>query len=460
VPEDENSSTFRRWFGDESLKRIYRNAGTLIRGRAAAGIVSLGYMSLAAHTLGAEQFGILILLNVYALTVGELLLFPGWHSVIRYGSASLAENRHADFEKLVSFASLAELSSAVLSAAVAVALVPVLGARLGIPEDVLPMAMIYSLSAVSVARMTPASILYLFEKFNTLSLQQLAGAIVRLAGACIAYLADGGLAGFVAAWLIAHLAELVSNWAFALRELHRRGHLRGIFVSPRGASRIHTGLWRFAVTTKVDRSTSQLGTRIAPLSVGIMLEPTAVGLYHLALRLGMLLAQPAMVLGRTVYPELATLAANDDRSSVNRVTLRTGLTAGIAGIPFFLIFVFFGRQILQYVGGESFGAAYPVLIMIALGRIIHLLSFPLGSALTAIGRPGAALRVNMGVTLTLFPVLIGLLYWIGLAGAGIHQILIATATVIGLGAALWLRQDHADPKATGGEPSRAVATDD
>jgi O-antigen/teichoic acid export membrane protein len=121
------------------------------------------------------------------------------------------------------------------------------------------------------------------------------------------------------------------------------------------------------------------------------------------------------------------------------VAYRTGLVAAGAGVPFLLAYVIFGRPLLEAVGGEGFGAAYGVLIMIAASRVIHLLGFPLGSALQAIGQPGAPLRINAVATLLLFPFLIWLLYRVGLIATGIYALIFATLVVFSLGA-LWLRQ--------------------
>jgi len=75
--------------------------------------------------------------------------------------------------------------------------------------------------------------------------------------------------------------------------------------------------------------------------------------------------------------------------------------------------------------------------LIALAQVVLLLGFPLGSALTAIGRPENALRVNGIATVVLLPVLIGLLYSVGLAGAGLHAAALSLAKVGGLTTALW-----------------------
>jgi O-antigen/teichoic acid export membrane protein len=301
----------------------------------------------------------------------------------------------------------------------------------------LPIAVIYGLSVLAVARATPSAILYLFERFGTLSIQQPLVALARLFGAGMAYLTDAGLPGFIAAWMFAHLVDAGFHWAFAIREVHSRGLLRGIFKWPRGVTQEHKGLWSFSIATKLDRSVGQLGGRVAPLAVGFVLAPGAVALYHVALRLGMLLASPTMVLTRTIYPELANLAATADLRAILRVTLRTGAIAGVAVSPVLLLFVVFGDAILEAIGGAGFGEAHVTLVMIASAQVIALLALPLNAALQAIGWPGDALRVNAVATVSLIPVLLGLLWWVGLVGTGLHAIAISVAKLGGLGVGLF-----------------------
>ena len=105
--------------------------------------------------------------------------------------------------------------------------------------------MIYSVVVLTSARMTPAAILYLFKRYNTLAMQQSLGGLVRLAGAYTAYLTEAGFRGFVFAWLFAAFVETGSQWCFALYEVYRKGLLSGLFVWPRGVTQMHPGLWRF-----------------------------------------------------------------------------------------------------------------------------------------------------------------------------------------------------------------------
>jgi O-antigen/teichoic acid export membrane protein len=217
--------------------------------------------------------------------------------------------------------------------------------------------------------------------------------------------------------------------------------LRGLLHWPAGVTRQHAGIWRFLLANKLNVSLEELSNRITPLAVGWMLGPAAAGLIQLALKIGMVLAQPVMIIGQTLYPELTQLMADRQHRSVTRVVLRTGSIATGIGLVVLLVLGFFGRDILRFMGGPGFDAAYPVLILIALARTIHLFGFPMASALIAGGNPGKVLKINLLATAFLFPVLLVLLRLLQTEGAGWHALLFAFVTV-GLMAAAFVRQNH------------------
>ena len=140
-----------------------------------------------------------------------------------------------------------------------------------------------------------------------------------------------------------------------------------------------------------------------------------------------------------IRDRLTRLVADKDLAGTQRVVLRSGLVAAAVGVPLFMIYLLFGYSLLEWIGGEGFGAAYPVLLMIAGAQVIQLLGFPLGSALQTTGRAGLVLRVNFVSMVLLLPLLVASLHWLGLIGAGLYALGLATLVVSLLGT-FWLKQ--------------------
>ncbi|MET0376673.1 MAG: lipopolysaccharide biosynthesis protein, partial [Rhizorhabdus sp.] len=91
-----------------TVGRIYANLGRLLGGKAAAGIVSLVYMVIAARALGPRDYGVLVLVHGFAMTVGGIVEFPGWHAIVRYGAEARAAGDAPRLARLLRFAALVE----------------------------------------------------------------------------------------------------------------------------------------------------------------------------------------------------------------------------------------------------------------------------------------------------------------------------------------------------------------
>ncbi|MBK5265476.1 MAG: lipopolysaccharide biosynthesis protein, partial [Alphaproteobacteria bacterium] len=67
------------------VRQIFGNLFALLSGKAAAGVISLGYLVIAARMLGVTEYGVLNLIHGYVTLVGGIIAFSGWHGLVRYG---------------------------------------------------------------------------------------------------------------------------------------------------------------------------------------------------------------------------------------------------------------------------------------------------------------------------------------------------------------------------------------
>jgi O-antigen/teichoic acid export membrane protein len=420
------------------VARIYGNLVRLLGGKAAAGLISLVYLAIAARALGPANYGVLVLVHTYVMTVGGLIEFPGWHAVVRYGAHARQAGDAPRLTRLLAYAGAVELAFGAVAVAVAALLAPILGPRLGWSPTAVAFAGPYSLAVLASIRATPAGYLQLVGRFDLLGLHNLVPPVVRLAGAAVVVATGAGLHGFLVVWLVAALAEWAAMWgmgAWVARGQLSRGHLTG------GVKDVPTenpGLWRFMLAANADVTVSELSARVAPLAVGWMLGPAAAGLYAVAQRATSVLAQPAQILGHAAYPELAKLvAAGAQGGSVRETLIRAVGVAFAVAAPVGLLLAIFGRPLIELTAGPAFAGAYGILIWLALARTIQLAARPLTAALTALGRPGLSVSANLvsgGVLLALLPPLLSSFQ---LAGAGAHAVLQAVVAVGLLGAHAW-----------------------
>lgn len=411
------------------VRRIFGNLARLLSGKAAAGVLSLAYMALATRALGPTDYGVLILVHTYAMTVGGIIEFPGWHAIVRYGAQAVAANDRRRLARLVAFAGCVEMAGGMLAVAVAAILAPIVGPRLGWSPTAVAFALPYSLAVLASIRSTPAGYLQLLGRFDLLGWHNVVAPLVRLVGSAVVILTHAGLKGFLVAWLIAALAEWAAMWAlgaYAARGKLSRDDLVGGLS---GVTRENAGLWRFMLGANADVTVTELVARIPPLALGWMMGPDAAGLYALAQRITAVLSQPAQIFGQAAYVELARLAVHGDRRRVRSTLQRAVLVALAAATPICLGVALFGRRIADLAAGPGFEGAAGLMIWLAVARTVMLAAPPSSAALTALGRPGLSVAANLvgGVGLMLLlPLMLG---WLGLAGAGAHAVLQAVVTV-------------------------------
>ena len=405
------------------VRRIYANLARLIGGKAGAGVISLAYMVIAARALGPADYGVLMLVHTFAMTIGGIVEFPGWHAIVRYGAEALEAKDHDRLGRLLRFAGAVELAGGVAAVLTAAVLGPWLGARLGWSPVALAFALPYSFAVLASIRATPAGYLQLLGRFDLLGLHTIAAPLVRLVGAAIAATLGVGLHGYLVAWLIAALVEWASLWALGLWVARRQLGSLPLVGSMAGVTTENEGIWRFMIGANADVTVGELASRVPPLLIGATLGAAPVGLYSLAQRATSVLAVPAQVLGTAAYAELARLVAAGGHGAPLRSALRQSLRIAImASAPVVLILLLFGRQVAVALGGAAFAGAAGLLAWLTIARVILLAGPPASAALVALGRPALSVAANVISAAATLPLLFLLLRRLGVAGAGWHAL--------------------------------------
>ena len=414
------------------LRRVFGNLGLLLSGKAGAGLLSLAYLAIVARTLGASDYGVLILIHAYVTLVGGIVAFSGWHGLVRFGSIALEDGDHERLLKVGRFLTLVEISFGIAAILAAILLAPIVGPHMGWPPDALRFATVYSLATLANVRSTPLGLLQLAGRFDLIATHHLISPAVRLIGCLIVWWLGGGLIGFLAVWLTAALAEWASMWALGLWVLHRMRLDARLFGTVRGAVAENHGLLPFITTTNIDITLRELAPRLIPLAIGWILNPAAAGLFSLAQRASVILEQPAILLGQASYPIMAKLVAAHDRTRLSRLVWHSSGTAMLLSVPVLILLAWFSKPLLELLGGRSFRDGATLLLVLAGARAMALGAPPFTAALIAMGLPSRSILVNLLVNLLLFPLLPLLLLVFGLNGAGLHALLQSAVTVVTL----------------------------
>lgn len=432
------------------IGRIYANLSLLLAGKAIAGIFSLAYLVIAARALGPTQYGILILVHGYALAVGGIISFPGWHAIVRYGAPALAEGDRARLWRLMRFTALVEIGAGLLAVAVGMFLAPWIAPRLGISGAALDYVVPYSLAILMTVRTTPAGYLQLLREFKLLGLHHAIMPTCRLCGAIIVAGLGFGLTGFIVVWLLSSIAESVSLWIMGWWVARTHDPDINLFAA-RSADAPdiraeNPGLFRFMVFANADTTFAELSPRIALLAVGWLLGPAAAGLFSIAQRATVIIAQPAQILAQAAYTEFAHLIASGGRGSPLRKALfgSIGLSM-LAALPCIALIAYFSREVVVLLGGEAFAGAAVLVIWLLVGRMIMVPAPQLSSALIALGHAGWSMSANIVSSVAALPLLPLALHHYGLIGSGYFAV-VESALALTILLVLCLRATGSGPQ--------------
>jgi O-antigen/teichoic acid export membrane protein len=421
---------------DGLLRRVLANTGLLLGGRSVNALVSLGYLGASARALGAQDMGLLVLVNAFTLTLGEIVKFQSWQTVLQYGAGPLGEGRGEAFQRVVRFSVLLDVLSALGGAALGVAGTLLFGPYLGFNETIRPAAALYALSIVFLASATPIGLLRLFNRFDLYAGQAAVGSTVRLLGSLAGLYFKWDLLAFMAVWASGTVAAFVYVAAMSVREMGRRDLLKGFaWTGPMAADM--PGVWRFAWATNFSSSLDVAFTHVVTLAVGALLGPQPAALWSIGRQVADAIAKPAKLLAPALYPELAKLRAADGAAAMNRLASQVGLVGGLVATALLGVTFVAGKPLLGLVMGKSFEAAAGIMTWQVAAAVIDIWALPLEPMLVSWGRAGAALKVRLAVCLGYLPLMPALVWQFALTGAGASIVIASTA--LGLGMLAMLR---------------------
>ena len=345
------------------VRRIFASLGLVLGGKAGAGIMSLGYLLLATRYLGPKDYGVLVLVHAYVTTVCGVIEFPSWQAIVRYGAEADRDGQVHRLSRLLRFGAKVELAGGALAVISAMVLVPFVGPHLGWSPKAMAFAPYYAFAVLGSVRSTPSGYLQLCGRFDLLGLHNLVQPTVRLIGTLVVIACGWGVKSFLFAWLLAALAEFAAMWGLGLWMAAKRLGNAIVRPEPGRVTDDNTGIWRFMLASNADVTLGDLTGRVAPLVIGWVMGPAMAGLFAVAQRATVILAQPAQILGNASYAELAHIVAGGYGGRALRQTLLKVVgIAVLAAVPVVLIVGIFPTQIIRLMAGPAFGAASGVMI--------------------------------------------------------------------------------------------------
>jgi O-antigen/teichoic acid export membrane protein len=400
------------------IKRSLGNASLLLTGKASAGLMQLATFALAARGLGIEDFGYLSMLIAQVLLLTGLATFESNQAVIRYGVDHLATHNAPGFQALIKAGTALDLAAATLAAAAALILPPILGPSIGWDARIIFYAQLIAPLAYANAISTQKGMLRLFGRFGLLSWHAVITPGGRMLGFLAAWSVDADLLVYLLIWVLAGWLGAAAAFILAWREARRRRLLEGMTASFRGLSALNPGVWRFTLYSNLHTSVALIPSQGSVFIVGALIGPGSAGLFRIARDIGTALSKPVDLINQTLYPDIARLVRSGQWPRLARTAVRAGLIAGLAGGLVMITVALVGRPLIHLLFGVEFGAAAPLLLLLALATTIRVVAFAADPILYALGKPQVALFIAISTTLLFLAAMVWRIPSDGLMAAG------------------------------------------
>lgn len=414
------------------MRRVLDNFLLLAKGKGVATVMRLGSTALMARALGPAEFGIVVLIQTYALFIRGLLNFQLFEAVVRYGVPLHDSHDTPALQRLIGICQRIDRYASVSATVLALVLAPLVGPLMGMEHDHVVLLATYSLVLLTTGNFTSIGILRLLDQFDILGKQMAIGPVIGFIGVAFAWWFDSPMPVFVAVLAFAYIvANIYLSWC-GRHEYHQRiGHpAKGESVSLASMSEF-PGLRRFLQITYWQSNLDLVYKSLSIMLVGAMLGSSEAGLLRLARQFSGLLSKPAVLIRHVVFVDL-TRSWNQDSADFKLVAYRTALYGGGIGMLFVLAGYFFGDVFLDVIVGKEFVAAAPLLTALLLAATFDLAASSLRAAAYATGHAGEVLSINAVATVAYIVLFVLLVPKIGLIGAGVAACAAAALAPIAL----------------------------
>lgn len=381
-----STSTFSRESSDiatsggKILPRIFKNVGILLSGRAVNAPLSLVHKALAIHLLGTYDFGLLAMVYAYARTIGDIVEFQSWQTVLHYGISPFKNEQTSLFQKVLRFSFVLDISSGLVGMAIGIAGGFLFAKILGWPPQLSLIGPAFCIIIIFMTSATAIGVLRLFNRFDLLAAHGTTSTIVRLIGTIILLFIHGTLAEMLCVWIVAEITSFFILGLFALRELKKRGLTKGLFSSftresvfPSRADKALKGIWSFAFNTNLNTTLYLAFGQVGTLVVGSILGPTSAGIYQIASQVASGVAKPIALIENTLYPEMARLWYEQNTRKLYRLALQTAFIASGSALGLIAIIggLIFGLESFLLWLGQHHDISFAVTIAEKISHLIH-----------------------------------------------------------------------------------------
>ncbi|WP_187269503.1 lipopolysaccharide biosynthesis protein [Flagellimonas hymeniacidonis] len=415
------------FFKSALFKKISLNAGILASGSVISSLIGLISFTLIARVLGSELFGVLALVQAYALIVDKLLNFQSWQALIKYGSELVVNKEISDFKDLLKFGFALDVFTAILATLVGFSFSFIIGYFLGWADDKTNLASLFSIVILFNIQGTPTAILRIYDDFKHFSISSVSGAVLKLALVFIGFIFGYGIWYFVIVTMISQITGYIYLLTSSILLLRRKKIYLNSCPTLDEIRCIPTrfkGIWSFIWTTNFHGTVRMMTLNLDIIIVDSMLGSAATGLYQIAKQFAKIFTQVSQPLYKSIYPELTKLWATKRIFEFKNVVKQFSFLSFCFGATTLLGFIICGKYIILWTVGAEYLEGLPTLLWYLSGVLVSMTAFPITPAVLAMGFPKLSFKALLFSTILYFVCFFVLVSLKGVIGAGVSYLLL------------------------------------
>ena len=193
-------------------------------GRLVSAVLTLVATAVMARSLGPAEFGVVVLMHTYVLTMRALFNLKPAETFVRFAVPLIDKNDLAGINQLLGLVRSFEWVTMLVATMLAVMLVPLVGPWLGLPDSAVVVLMAYSLVLLASPVGTARGFCRATERFDVLRGALAIGPAVRLCGVLLAWYLDATWEYFAAAWGVSLLVSYLYLWVRGARLIRESGY--------------------------------------------------------------------------------------------------------------------------------------------------------------------------------------------------------------------------------------------
>lgn len=341
------------WLKEDSFRNLINNVGSLLIGDTGASLINMLSLVVMLKIIGTENYGIIVLIQAYSLTIDQLFNFQSWQAFIKYGAEALEQKNHEKFKGILKQGTILDLGTALLGTLVAMSLIGVLGTIFEWNSYVIEYGRIYSITILFHFSGVPTGVLRLFNKFKLISFQKIIVSIIKLIGILIAFILDVDFIMII--WInlvcdiLGHILLVVfSNIALSNNNitnwLRTKVKFNNQFIS-------------FAIWSNLSSTLTVPSKRLDVFIVSSVLSLEMVGVYKVFKQVASIFSRLVTPVYQSIYPELANIVAKGDYNKAIKTATKITIIITAFLIPVIIIGggtspfwldLFFGSEVSEF----------------------------------------------------------------------------------------------------------------